>query len=257
MFCLYTSSKFSCPLFEFSLKVMGSNPDYLWNLFYFKVVVWAKSFWSVITSVNKGYMGSAAFVVRILLTWITFFKNSLIIKFSDSIFTANFNSSDQNLQLQEYEQDSERKAADLSYWWRKHISWIFFYGCPMPIVTSFISFSWLYLKERSQPTKSSIWETLFENIFWHYCPRQFKVQTPTGLGHSKWSLLKHLSSGCLVVVGIFRYIGLSANRQAKNFKIAKWPLEAAKWSGAIHEMLMDWWFDFGAMMVVRDVIFIN
>ena len=30
MFCIYTSSKLSCPLFEFSLKVkvMGSNPGY-------------------------------------------------------------------------------------------------------------------------------------------------------------------------------------------------------------------------------------
>jgi hypothetical protein len=60
----------------------------------------------------------------------------------------------------------------------------------------------LDLKERSQPTKSSICETLFENIFRHYCPNQFKVQIPTGLDHNKWSLLKQLSSGCLVVVGI-------------------------------------------------------
>ena len=35
--------------------------------------------------------------------------------------------------------------------------------------------SWLYLKERSQPTKSSFCETLFENIFQHYCPCQFRL----------------------------------------------------------------------------------
>ena len=34
---LYISSKLSCPLFEFSLKVMGSNPGYLYNLFYFNM----------------------------------------------------------------------------------------------------------------------------------------------------------------------------------------------------------------------------
>ena len=35
MFCLYTSSKFSHPYFEFSLrvKVMGSNPGYLLKSF--------------------------------------------------------------------------------------------------------------------------------------------------------------------------------------------------------------------------------
>ena len=45
--------------------------------------------------------------------------------------------------------------------------------------------AWLYLKERSQPTKSSICETLFENIFRHYCPCQFKVQIKTGVDHNK------------------------------------------------------------------------
>ena len=183
MFCLYTSSKFSCPLFEFSLKVMGSNPDYLWNLFYFKVVVWAKSFWSVITSVNKGYMGSAAFVVRILLTWITFFKNSLIIKFSDSIFTANFNSSDQNLHLQEYEQNSER-------------IWILDFLLWLPNAHSHIfHFIFMVIFKRKESTNKVFYlGNLIWKYFWRYCPRQFKAQTPTGLGHSKWSLLSFKAS---------------------------------------------------------------
>ena len=84
-----------------------------------------------------------------------------------------------------------------------------------------------------------------------YCPRQFKVQIPTGLDHNKWSFYRQLSRGCLVVVGtFFRYIGLSANRQAKNSYFAKWPLEAARWSGVNQKMLMDWKFDFGAVVVV-------
>ena len=39
MFCLYTSSNFSSPQFEFSLKVkvMGSNPGYLLKPFYFMI----------------------------------------------------------------------------------------------------------------------------------------------------------------------------------------------------------------------------
>ena len=57
---------------------------------------------------------------------------------------------------------------------------------------------------------------LFENIFCHFWPRQFKAQIPTGLDHNKWSFYRWLSRGCLVVVGtFFRYIGLSANRHKK------------------------------------------
>ena len=145
---------------------MGSNPDYLWNLFYFKVVVWAKSFWSVITSVNKWYMGSAAFVARILLTWITFFKNSLIIKFSDSIFTANFNSSDQNLQLQEYEQNSQRKAADLTYWWQKHISWIFFHGYWLPNAHGHIFHCILMVIFKRKNSTNKVF--YLRNLIWKY-----------------------------------------------------------------------------------------
>ena len=72
------------------------------------------------------------------------------------------------------------------------------------------------------------------------------------------SFYRWLSRGCLVVVGtFFRYKGFSANRQAKNSYIAKWPLEAAKWSGVIHGMLMDWYLIFGAMLLFRDVIQMN
>ena len=41
------------------------------------------------------------------------------------------------------------------------------------------------LKERSQQTKSSFCETLYENIFRHYSPCQFKVQITTGIDHIK------------------------------------------------------------------------
>ena len=50
------------------------------------------------------------------------------------------------------------------------------------------------LIERSQPTKSfqtHKWN-LYENIFRHFCPCQFKVQITTGINHNKWSLLKQL-----------------------------------------------------------------
>jgi hypothetical protein len=88
----------------------------------------------------------------------------------------------------------------------------------------------LNLRERSQPKKSSILWNLIEKYISINCPRQFKFQSPTGLDRNKWSFYRQLSSGCLVVVGNLRYIGLSANQQAKNSDIAKWPLEAAKWS---------------------------
>ena len=58
----------------------------------------------------------------------------------------------------------------------------------------------------------------------------FKVQITTGINHNKGSLLKQLSSDCFVVVGILRYIGLSANQHEENFnhqvtsqsRIVKW-----------------------------------
>ena len=49
--------------------------------------------------------------------------------------------------------------------------------------------------ERSQPTKSfqtHMWN-LYENIFQHYCPCQFKVQITIGVNHNMWSLLKEHS----------------------------------------------------------------
>ena len=54
--------------------------------------------------------------------------------------------------------------------------------------------TWLDLKERSQPTKSSFCETLFENIFRHYCPRQFKVQITTGsfINNNKLARLNYI-----------------------------------------------------------------
>jgi hypothetical protein len=101
------------------------------------------------------------------------------------------------------------------------------------------------MKEINQLSLFCYVKPLFENIFHHFWPRHFKAQNTAGLDHNKWSFYRRLSRGCLVVVGtFFRYIGLSANRQAKNSYFAKWPLEAAKWSGVIHEMLMDWYFDF-------------
>ena len=81
---------------------------------------------------------------------------------------------------------------------------------------------WLELKEKSQPKKSFYFlQPLFENIFWHNYPRQFKVQIPTGLDHNKWSFYRQLSSSCLVIDGIIRYIGLSANRHAKNSRLCQ------------------------------------
>ena len=44
MFCLMTWSKLSCQLFEFSLKVMESNPGYLHESF----LLYPFSFWSII-----------------------------------------------------------------------------------------------------------------------------------------------------------------------------------------------------------------
>ena len=61
---------------------------------------------------------------------------------------------------------------------------------------------WCRLIERSQPTR---YFNLYENIFRHCCPCQFKVQITTGVNHNKTCLLKQLSSFCFVVIGILRY----------------------------------------------------
>ena len=43
------------------------------------------------------------------------------------------------------------------------------------------------LQERNQPTKSfkTLCETVYENIFQHYCPCQFKVQITASVDHNK------------------------------------------------------------------------
>ena len=74
---------------------------------------------------------------------------------------------------------------------------------------------WYRLIERSQPTKSF---NLYENIFRHFCPCQFKVQITTGINHNKGSLLKQLSIFCFVVVGILRYSRLFSQPISKKLR---------------------------------------